>query len=180
MRGASGRTGARKWLTCVLVIAACGASAVRGAQLALPFLSFLHEDHGPDNGGYEVAVVGRNLAFFPTDVDVFVNGRKVDAVKVAVPWERLSVTMPPCPQCGVVPVVVKAGPLRSNPLNFTYTSARCVFARPALPLTKPALADDCRGPVLPPGQPVLPRSFSLEENCTGASRRRLPCAARAC
>mmetsp|Transcript_10185 Transcript_10185/g.32190 ORF Transcript_10185/g.32190 Transcript_10185/m.32190 type:complete len:240 (+) Transcript_10185:22-741(+) len=112
-----------------------------------PFITFLLPEAGPDKGGYDISIVGRNLAFLDDEVKVFVNGKSVIGPKVEFGWERVQIKMPYCDRCGVVPIRLKVGSALSNVVNFTYTN-------------------DCVGPVLPPKYPIIPPPFSASENCT--------------
>lgn len=155
----------------LLLLAIC---TLQGAQAyAPPHISFTIPPDGPDSGGYDVFIVGRNLGFLDDDVKVFVAGQRVQPAHVQVPWERIRIRMPKCPKCGVAPITVRVGSEVSEPHNFTMTSA--APAAPDSDATQleahpPPRADRCIGPVTPPDKQVLPSEFSGHENCTGAAQ----------
>lgn len=153
----------------LLLLAVCALQAAQ--SYAPPHISFTVPPDGPDEGGYDVFVVGRNLGFLDDDVKVFVAGQRVQPAHVQVPWERIRIRMPRCPKCGIVPVTVRVGSELSEAHNFTMTSAAPLAAgasarRRAAHL--PPHTDKCVGPVTPPDVQVLPTEFSGHENCTGA------------
>ena len=115
---------------------------------AVPYVSTVTPEHGPEDGGYVVALTGRNLGFLDIDCDIMFGKLKGIKPTVTDAWDKIEVTVPACSNCGEVDIYALCSGLSSNKKKFTFNN-------------------DCYGPVSIEGtRTKLPELFSQRENCT--------------
>jgi len=134
-------------LYVVVAMMWCGVKVVEG--LAPPTILSIEPSHGPDVGGTEIVIRGRNLAYLNQDVKIFMSTMQIkkEIPEIDVGWEVIRAKTPECIACGLTSTNVIVGKKRSNTLPFLFTN-------------------ECYGPMIDDKRPVIPPRWSGEENCT--------------
>lgn len=145
----AGPLGGVSWPLFALCLACCCWTPCLSVRGAPPIIRGLEPPRGPDTGGYELEIRGRNLAFLDGDCQVYMNDvmQKQETTFVRDPWDRLVTSVTECARCGVVQVYVACGGVKSNVIEYT-------------------MDNTCYGPLAPGLTPVVPVPFSGQENCT--------------
>ena len=138
------------WLVMVMMVLVWSCSVVRVVEgLAKPTILSITPSFGPDEGGTEIVIRGRNLAYLNQDVKIFMSTQQIkkQLPDMEVGWEVIRAVTPECIACGLTSTNVIVGKKRSNTLPFLFTN-------------------ECHGPLVGDKRAIIPPRWSGEENCT--------------